>query len=592
MKRVSTRVLSIFCVLVLLLLSSVTSFAAYDYPLLDLVFTSAETLYEETDGWSSNKLVGTVTVDIQESATDLKMHSFSGCDNLTSVYINVEDPASNLKMYGASYCDSLTSVTIKSTGNVTIKAGAFKGCLALEEVIFDVEGTLTIETSSFEGCTKLNEVDFSNIGSLILYGEYCFLGSGLKEVNLLSNFSYDCDEEDRESADYGFFFSGCENLEKFTADIEEIPVGLFWASDNLKSAYLTQKVEKIEWLGFGVCRDPSTSANKYLPLEDLVVYGYTNSATEEYCDEYGIKFIPVDSAEFNTITSSQSSTATIGTPTSVTLSVAGFPETIKLENPLGSELTFAREDAEIVTNESGEEWTVNLTPMSEADTYTVTSDYGLADLCSTDEITVYAKEDTRPPVISVETVTPAPIGETAQISVTVKGSPEAIRFVDENTKTISREKAQIVENDDNSETWTVNLLVNSDEQQFTVYAKEETGWSEQGTDFTLKAKVIVYSTEIKDFAFEESLDGVIYNGVNKITLTTANGVSKVQFMKDGNTWTYTENNSEVIEIDGQKYWTIRMNFCTLGDNTFDIRVRSPKTTFEFADALNVTVYSR
>ena len=45
----------------------------------------------------------------------------------------------------------------------------------------------------------------------------------------------------------------------------------------------------------------------------------------------------------------------------------------------------------------------------------VTADYGLADLCATDEITIFAEEDTTPPVISVETATPAVMGEYARI---------------------------------------------------------------------------------------------------------------------------------------------------------------------------------
>ncbi len=587
MKRVSRKVLSVILVIVSVLSCAVTGLAAYDYPLLDLVFTSAETLYEETEGWAGQKLVGTVTVDIQGSASDFSMRSFSGCDNLTSFEINVEDFESNLKMYGASHCDNLTSVIIKSNGNVNIADGAFRGCDALENLIFDIKGTLTIEEEAFQNCSNLAQVDFSNVSNLVLYRIGCFFNTGLKEVNLLSNttFAPHLDYEGYPT-ECEYFFGNCEKLEKFSANCKEIPACTFAGCSNIKKAYLTQNVEKIGYFGFGMDFD------NHLPFEGFVTYGYTNSATEEYCNKNGIKFIPVDSAEFNTITSSQSAVGTVGTPSAVTLSVAGYPETIKLESSLCSEAIFTREDAEIVTSETGELWTVDLTPMSEADTYTVTADYGLADLCATDEITIFAEEDTTPPVISVETATPAVLGEYAKVNVTVKNSPEAIRFVDDNVTTIARENAVITENDDNTETWEVNLLVTGNEQQLTVFAKDETGWLTQGTDFTLKAKVIDYSTEISDFAFEESLDGVIYNGMNKITLTTANGISKVQFMKNGNTWTYTEDTAEVIEVDGKKHWTIKMNFWALGDQTYDIRVRTPKTTFEVTDTLNVTVYSR
>ena len=581
MKRMSTRSLSIVLTVALLLLNTLTSFAAYDYPLLDLVFTDAGTLADDTSDWYNNKLVGTVTVDIQEPSTELEITSFGDCDNLTSVYINIEDASSNLEIGSFVDCDALIELTIKSNGNVTIDENCFGYCDLLKTVNFDVKGTVTINTSAFEGCSSLSEIDFAKCGKVILYGEYCFRWSGLKEVHFTSNVSFDCDEEMWENGDGSCHFVACENLEKFTADCNELTFGMFWHCSSLKKAYITNNVLRIDNSTFGT-----------VGSEGMTVYGYTASATEEYCDKYGLKFIPVDSAEFNTITSSQSADATVGVPSAVTLSVAGFPESLKLESPLCSEVIFSREDAEIVTSETGELWTVNLTPMSEADTYTVTADYGLADLCATDEITIFAEEDTTPPVISVETATPAVLGEYAKVNVTVKNSPEAIRFVDDNVTTIEREDAVITENDNNTETWEVNLLVASEEQQLTVFAKDETGWLTQGTDFTLKAKVIDYSTEISDFAFEESLDGVIYNGMNKITLTTANGISKVQFMKNGNTWTYTEDTAEVIEVDGKKHWTIKMNFWALGDQTYDIRVRTPKTTFEVTDTLNVTVYSR
>ena len=552
MKKMSVKLLSILLTLILILSSASVALAVQT---VDLTFTNADS---PIGGYSFNKLVGSVTVISEDTGTPLYINGFNNCENLTSV-------------------------TIKGEGDVVIEEEAFWAC-PFETINFDLKGTVTIKTYAF-GYSALSHIDFTGAEKVVLYGERCFQSSFLTEVNLTSNLSYDWDYEDWRNGDTEFFFAGCENLEKFTADCDSIPYAMFWCCPNIKSAYLTKKVSKIENDAFGINQDNSV-------MEDLTVYGYTASATEEYCNEYGIKFIPVDSAEFNTITSTQSADATVGVPSAVTLSVAGFPESLKLESPLCSEVIFTRADAEIVTSETGELWTVDLIPMSEADTYTVTADYGLADLCATDEITIFAEEDTTPPVISVETATPAVMGEYAKVNVTVKNSPEAIRFVDDNVTTIARENAVITENNDNTETWEVNLLVTGNEQQLTVFAKDETGWLTQGTDFTLKAKVIDYSTEISDFAFEESLDGVIYNGMNKITLTTANGISKVQFMKNGNTWTYTEDTAEVIEVDGKKHWTIKMNFWALGDQTYDIRVRTPKTTFEVTDTLNVTVYSR
>ncbi|MBP3328107.1 MAG: leucine-rich repeat protein, partial [Clostridia bacterium] len=508
---------------------------------VDLTFTTDD----DIGGYRDNSLVGSVTIDIDDA-------------NSTVTILD----------YAFYHCTNLTSVTIKSEGNVMVGEKAFAACLALEEVFFDVKGTVTVLTEAFS-CSAMKTINLTGIGHLVIKGDCCFAESGLKEVHIPNNTSFEKFFANYTDEYYGTYswptqlFFKCEDLEKATFDHEKLRSYTFIDCINLKKMYVSQNTTKVEDKSFGLKTNGDV-------VEGLTVYGYTASATEEYCDKYGLKFIPVDSAEFNTITSTQSTDATVGVPSAVTLSVAGFPESLKLESPLCSEVIFSREDAEIVTSETGELWTVDLTPMSEADTYIVTADYGLADLCATDEITIFAEEDTTPPVISVETATPAVMGEYAKVNVTVKNSPEAIRFVDDNVTTIAREDAVITENDDNTETWEVNLLVTGNEQQLTVFAKDETGWLTQGTDFTLKAKVIDYSTEISDFAFEESLDGVIYNGMNTITLTTANGISKVQFMKNGNTWTYTEDTAEVVEVDGKKHWTIKMNFWALGDQTYDI----------------------
>ena len=553
MKRVVKRFTSVLLIFTLVMsMASIMSFAA---PTVDLTLTSSDDLREYS---YSNPLVGSITFVADKWTTlTIPQNGFSGFKNLKSV-------------------------TFTGEGNVRILPDAFYNNSALEKITFENSGNLDIYRGSFSSCDEVNELSFNVGGYITIWGNRTFSHLNVKELYLPSNMTFKGYYEDPyenywvNSSDH---FDYCKKLEKLVVSCN-LSEGNFSQGGNLRSIYFTKEVSEID-------RD-----SVIVSAGSATIYGYSDSAAETFAEARKCKFIPVDSAEFNTITSTQSAYATVGVPSAVTLSVAGFPESLKLESPLCSEVIFNREDAEIVTSETGELWTVNLIPMSEADTYTVTADYGLADLCATDEITIFAEEDTTPPVISVETATPAVMGEYAKVNVNVKGSPEAIRFVDDNVTTIAREDAVITENDDNTETWEVNLLVNQNEQQLTVYAKDETGWLTQGTAFTFKAKVIDYSTEISDFAFEESLDGVIYNGMNEITLTTANGISKVQFMKNGNTWTYTEDSAEVIEIDGRKYWTIRMNFWTLGDQSYDIRVRTPKTTFEFSQKLDVTVYSR
>ena len=64
-------------------------------------------------------------------------------------------------------------------------------------------------------------------------------------------------------------------------------------------------------------------------------------------------------------------------------------------------------------------------------------------------------------------------------------------------------------------------------------------------------------------------------------------------MKKGNTWTYTGSNATFVDADGVRTWTIKMNFSELGDQSFDIRTRTVKSTFTSTGAtMDVTVFSK
>ena len=76
----------------------------------------------------------------------------------------------------------------------------------------------------------------------------------------------------------------------------------------------------------------------------------------------------------------------------------------------------------------------------------------------------------------------------------------------------------------------------------------------------------------------------------RLGLVPGAGVYKVQLYKGGNTWTYTANNATVDYVDGNKVWTIDMNFAQLGDQSYSIRVRTLQSAFEFSDkTINVEV---
>ncbi|WP_407376303.1 leucine-rich repeat protein [Methanobrevibacter sp.] len=188
------------------------------------------------------------------------------------------------------------------------------------------------------------------------------------------------------------------------------------------------------------------------------------------------------------------------------------------------------------------------------------------------------------------------VGDIANLDVTVIGNPSKIRFIDSknNTTTYTAESSSvksITDNGDGTFTWNLDINVQDEKETYSVYAKfEEIGWNSESGIVTLTAQPFDYSYHSTEF--DVISDGVIYNGINTLTVKTGMDVSKVQLYKNGNTWTYTDDTATVAEENGVKVWTIKMNFSQLGDQTYYVRTRSRKTAFEVVDTLNLTVYSK
>ena len=179
-------------------------------------------------------------------------------------------------------------------------------------------------------------------------------------------------------------------------------------------------------------------------------------------------------------------------------------------------------------------------------------------------------------------------GDVVPVEVVTTGTPAKIRFVDTDGNTVTINSS--VNNGDGTCTWNASITMLKESETYSVYAKYANGWDVNCKEITLTAQPFddsYYSTE-----FEVISDGVIYNGMNTLTVKTGMDVSKVQLYKNGNTWTYTDDTATVAEENGVKVWTIKMNFSQLGDQTYYVRTRSRKTAFEVVDTLNLTVYSK
>ena len=193
------------------------------------------------------------------------------------------------------------------------------------------------------------------------------------------------------------------------------------------------------------------------------------------------------------------------------------------------------------------------------------------------------------------------LGETATVRVTVNSSPEKLRFVNQydNTDTVTIDRnnirvKSIEKYSDNTEVWYVDLNVNSSWIRYGVYAKYSgRGWYmiQYPCSFILEAQERVPDKDVYSFSIDECYDDVMYAGVHKVTVETGVDATKVQFYKDGNTWTYSADNASYVIEDDKKIWSINMNFSQLGeDMEYYIRTRSQKSAFEFTDqVMNVWV---
>lgn len=197
---------------------------------------------------------------------------------------------------------------------------------------------------------------------------------------------------------------------------------------------------------------------------------------------------------------------------------------------------------------------------------------------------------------SVTAITDVRYKEYVTLAVKVEGNPIKIRLANAagGTFTKTRDHASVLsitDNGDGTETWNIKMMVYDETETYTFTARyADLGWVEPGYVYVLKATDLdgldlrVYSYEI-----EGAEDGRILYGAHKVTVVTGKDVAKVQFIKDGNTWTYSASNATYTDVDGQRVWTFTHRFVALGDGQeYGIRVRSAKTAFEMTNTV-VTV---
>lgn len=187
-------------------------------------------------------------------------------------------------------------------------------------------------------------------------------------------------------------------------------------------------------------------------------------------------------------------------------------------------------------------------------------------------------------ILSVTPVGAVKAKEYATLDVVVKGTAIKLSFVNSlnQTYTITRSNRvlSITDNGNGTETWRITIFVKNATENYQVFAKfADIGWSQPSFKYKLDASssidANVYSVEIAD-----AYKGAIYAGKHIVTVKTGVDVTKVQFVINGSSTTYT---SSYEDVEGVRVWSIEHNFARIGTLSYDVRVRTAATVFETSD---------
>lgn len=178
---------------------------------------------------------------------------FLGFKNLEELDISnckkIEEVASS----AFKECCNLKKVTFPDFGSLLkkINNSAFNGCTALSEIdLNSCENLTSLCESCFQNCTNLKSVKFDYLKELELIGEYCFCGSGLKEVDFPKGVDCPFLLIDR------FAFSCCNELEQADfkrCKIEELSYNAFQNCKKLKKVSFNGGRLKSIYFSFGGC---------------------------------------------------------------------------------------------------------------------------------------------------------------------------------------------------------------------------------------------------------------------------------------------------------------------------------------------------
>ena len=224
------------------------------------------------------------SITIPNSVTRIDSRAFSDCTSLTS--ITIPDSVTRIGEFTFSGCESLKSITIPDSVT-SIGEGAFRDCTNLTSITIP-DSVASIGEGAFRDCTNLTSISIPDIVASI--GESTF-------ENCTSLTSITIPNSVTSIGDYTF--NNCKSLTIITIPDSVTSIGdyTFRNCTSLTSITIPDSVTSIGECAFMYC-------------ENLTIYGYKNTAAEEYALNNGFEFINL--AEERTLTDKASSISVSG----------------------------------------------------------------------------------------------------------------------------------------------------------------------------------------------------------------------------------------------------------------------------------------
>ena len=250
---------------------------------------------------------GLTSITIPDSVTSIEWGAFSHCESLTS--ITIPDSITSIEAYTFDCCRRLTSITIPNSVK-KIGYSAFRYCENLTDITIP-DSVTSIEWGAFQHCEKLTSISIPESVTSIEFETFIDCRS-LKYITIPSSVT---------SIGKGAF-NCCTSLTNITIPDSVISIGddAFYYCTSLTGITIPDSVTSIGENAFYHCYSlksiiiPDSVTNigesAFKGCDNLTIYGYKNTAAEEYALNNGFEFINL--AEERTLTDKATSISVSG----------------------------------------------------------------------------------------------------------------------------------------------------------------------------------------------------------------------------------------------------------------------------------------